>query len=305
MHEAAAAGIERPVFIVGTFRSGTTLLAELLGQSPSLCHCRFELKDLWSAAGGVRMASPKTRDLVCPECTAADYRPASAAALAAAFRTRMEACEGGAGGRVLLNKNPHLCNKLPLVDAMFPDGRFIWIHRDLPQVVASIRRLFADIERRQRTRHWWPLPAAGVRNRCWNAVHDDAAAREVEPARLFPGGDVIHIAEYWLETNRAVAEYVARLPSCRHVELAEEDLLDDAARELDRIAGHLQLIRPTWDLASAAIDPARNRSWRDDLTGAEIAALADFVARRGSEIADIFRRCRGAPRGQAMQGAGA
>ena len=61
--------IQHPIFLVGTMRSGTTLLGDMLGQSPHIALCPFELKDIWSAVSGIPMASPKTRDLVCPECS--------------------------------------------------------------------------------------------------------------------------------------------------------------------------------------------------------------------------------------------
>ena len=282
-----AARVIRPVFVVGTMRSGTTLLAELLGRSPHLAHCGFELKDLWSGKAGVSMASPKTRDLTCPECDAARLRPGMAQALSSAFRERMAACEAKACGAVLLNKNPHLCNKLPLVDAMFPDARFIWIHRQLPQVVASLKRLFGDVHRRQATWHWWPQPDAQVRARCWNTAFAEKPPAGVPPERVFPGGDVRFLAEYWLESNLAVKRFFAELPSVRGTAVQEEKLLVAADAELARIHAWLELPAPADPVAAGELDGTRNSRWQGDLDADESASLDGFVKAYGSVIASI------------------
>lgn len=180
--------IRKPVFLVGAMRSGTTLLAELLGQSSHVCHCSFELKDLWSKVGGVSMASAKTRDETCFELRAEDARPDIASQLTRAFFQRMEQCGPKSPQALFLNKNPHLCNKLHFVLGLFPDARFIWIHRHMPQVVASLKRLFIDVQHRQGTWHWWPQADPRVRNRCWNAFHVEGVRPPVDDVRVFPGG---------------------------------------------------------------------------------------------------------------------
>jgi hypothetical protein len=281
-------GIEFPIFIVGTIRSGTTLLADLLGTSGAIAHCGFELKDIWSRDGGVPMASPKTRDTICPECGAGDIRAGMAEALAKAFRKRMDACEGKMPGAVLLNKNPHLCNKLPLVLELFPTARIIWIHREMHKVVASTKRLFVDVWQRQKTWHHWPLPSPSVRNRCWGASFDDIAAAEADPGRTFPGGDVSCIAEYWLESNRAVAEFLSSAAPGIVCGISEEALLADPPRELARLFRFLGLPSTLDDVLIRGIDKSRDARWRIALSEAEMRTLDDFVLKRGAEIDAIF-----------------
>jgi len=285
---AALPAIARPVFLVGTIRSGTTLLAELLGHSPDVAHCRFELKDLWSQIGGVPMASPKTRDHVCPELSAKDCQGVATLNLRAALAERVAACSSKAAGAVLLNKNPHLCNKLGLVKAMFPDARFVWIHRGLPQVAGSVKRLFADIRNRQATLHWWPMPGRGTRNRCWNAAFCEQELVAAPADRIFPGGHVRFIAEYWLESNRAVAEYFATMSMAEHIDVAEEALLADPERELGRIARHLGVASGAWSDTVRLLDQGRNATYREILTADELDVLHAFIAEHDSEIERIF-----------------
>jgi 2-polyprenyl-3-methyl-5-hydroxy-6-metoxy-1,4-benzoquinol methylase len=277
-----AAAISRPVFVLGAMRSGTTLLADLLGRAPGLIHCPFELKEVWAQAGGVAMASARTRNAGCFELGAADAFCGQRERLSAAFAARMRA--NAAGKRpdaVLLNKNPHLCNKVPLVDALFPDARFLWIRRPLPQVVVSLRELFADVNRRQQTWHCWPLPGTAGRNRCWQALFAPAALAGWDPARVFPGGDVTFLAEYWFESNRAIAEALARLPASRWHQVDEEELLRDPGGTLRRCLRFLGEDADEELPIDRTLDPGRNERWRSLVTGQERRAIEAFSAAHG------------------------
>jgi SAM-dependent methyltransferase len=278
--------LKRPIFLVGTMRSGTTLLADLLGSSPHIAHCPFELKDIWSQQTGIPMASPKTGDHECPECGAADVVPGMRESLTAAFLNRMSGLENKALNPVFLNKNPHLCNKLDLVRTLFPDARFIWVHRHLPQVVASIKRLFSDVNRRQSTWHWWPLPSDHTRNRCWNAYYDPDHLSGISSDRIFPGGNIGYLAEYWLESNRAIADFCSNLSRAEWTVASEEAVLAAPSIQLSRLYGFLQV--PFFDVALEELDGLRNAQWKGLLDFTELSELREFVAERGHEINAIF-----------------
>ena len=277
-HKRARA-IRKPVFVLGTMRSGTTLLADFLGRFPGIIHCPFELKDVWSQAGGVSMASAKTRDTQCFELGAGDVRPGQRARLSSALLIRMRAnAAGKKADAVLLNKNPHLCNKVPLVNDLFPDARFIWIHRPLPQVVVSLRELFAAVQRRQGTWHYWPPPGTVGHNRCWQACHEREALAKLDPGRVFPGGDITYLAEYWFESNRAIREALANIPRSRWHEVREEELLRDPDGTLrgclrflgEEPAGEIHLDRE--------IDRGRNDRWQSMVSKEERRSIDDFLA---------------------------
>ena len=291
--------LRSPVFMVGCMRSATTLLAKLLDRSPGIVHCPFELKHIWSGVGNVPMASAKTRDTVCPELHETDAKPGQAERLARAFIEEMgKVSDGKRADAVFLNKNPHLCNKLPFVNALFPDARFIWIHRPLAAVVASIKRLFADVQRRQETWHYWPEPSGvgrasrppspEVHARCWHAVHQRDFPGGFDPQRVFPGGNIQFIAEYWLESNRAVASFLATLPSHRWIEVEEDALISDPQAQVARCLMMLgQPIGVSHD-ASAAIEPPRNQEWKSLLSEQEQTILGDFATEHETEIAEIL-----------------
>ncbi len=234
------------------------------------------------------MASPKTRDSTCPEISSDGIQTGQREALTETFRRRIAACTGKVEGAAFLNKNPHLCNKLPLVKALFPDARFIWISRDLPQVVASVARLFADVWRRQQTWHWWPFPSETTRSRCWNAFFSLDSRPAVSSERIFPGGNILYIAEYWLESNSAVFDFFNRLPPESRIKVAEEAVLADPVKELADLAAKLEIPCIERDQVRDRVDLSRNEQWHGLLDKPQLEILGDFIHSHAEEIDSIF-----------------
>lgn len=267
--------IKRPVFVVGAMRSGTTIISEILGQHYHINHCRFELKDIWSKIGGISMASPKTRDLRCEELGAESYAEYMKLNLTRAFISRMyDNAAGKSEDALFLNKNPHLCNKIPLVQALFPDAKFIWIRRNIVRVVASLVSLFKAVCERQKTWHFWPEVRNGVTNRCWNAFHY-AFPEGVDKARCFPGGDIRYLCEYWYESNRAVAKSFSLHPES-FIQITHEKFLEDPQGELNRCLDFLQLDKKfNFDLGMLSND--RNDIWKYNLDSKSIEICKEFL----------------------------
>jgi hypothetical protein len=209
--------------------------------------------------------------------------------LSEAFLMRISDLQCKDPNSVFLNKNPHLCNKLPLVKSLFQDARFIWIHRPLLQVVASIKRLFVDVHKRQSTWHWWPLPSDHVRNRCWNAAYSESQLSDIPDERTFPGGNIRYLAEYWLESNRAVAEFFSILKPEDRVVISEMNLLMSPASELAYLQGFLAIPFCAEACKCEGLDISRNDHWRDLLSFREIDELIQFVETRSDEINTISK----------------
>lgn len=271
-------------FVVGAMRSGTTVLADLLGRSPRVAHCPFELKDVWSSVGGVAQASPKTRDRTCLELGADDARPGQREALQEAFEARVRAlAPAKSKDAIFLNKNPHLANKLELVGELFPDARFVWVRRAPHRVVASLRRLFSDVCKRQSTWHIWPEPELERGHRCWSAAFSREELTHLDPRRVFPGGDPQFLAEYWLEANAAIAQSLERRPE-QFIALDEEDLVADPLAVLARCEAFLGV--PLTESPAAGLDPSRNEEWRHLLGRHEVQALLHFLEGATAAIRD-------------------
>lgn len=272
---------KKPIFIAGCMRSGTTMLAELLGTHPNIIYCPFELKEVWSKAGNVPMSSPRTFDTTCPSLNENDISPGQIEQLTHAFQEQMDiVCkrENKSRDGVFLNKNPHFCNKMPFINGLFPDARFIWIYRDLPSVTASMKKLFNFFI------HYWPLKENDQSARCW-IYPFEGIPENIDASRIFPGGDVRYFAEYWYENNKAVSDFLTTIPEERFLIIKEEDLTAAPQKIISDCLQFLEL--PAHKVPKKIIervDSTRNSLWSERLTHEELKSLYRFVLEKGADL---------------------
>lgn len=124
--------LERPVFVIGCPRSGTSLTVRLLARHPDVVN--------WSEAG--RIWDPQGYDE--PEAehcwSVADVEPADARRLHARFEHRRRRD----GRPRFVNKHPRSTVRIDYIDAIFPDAFYLHVIRDGRAVVNSI---LARVER--------------------------------------------------------------------------------------------------------------------------------------------------------------
>ncbi|MEO5622691.1 MAG: sulfotransferase [Dokdonella sp.] len=117
-----------PVFIVGLPRTGTTLIAELLGRHPWVRN-RGELPTLPFVAKGLA-ASGRTHDQDAVDETASVYA--------------MHMRQDDAPARIYIDKNPMNFQHVGLIARLFPQARVIHCRRDIRDTALSLWcRLFA------------------------------------------------------------------------------------------------------------------------------------------------------------------
>jgi hypothetical protein len=271
----SAPPLRRPIFLVGTVRSGTTYFARCLADHPQVIHAGFELSREWHELAGVEIAAP---GLPCAHCP-----PAGADAVAGrteevrAGFARLHRSKGGSSGTRLFNKSPHLWNKLPLVRALFPDAVLLVASRDLRSTVASTKRLWEKMEKDWQVRHYLPEDSGA----CWSCVPPADAA---DPARLFPGGDAAVLADYWLrvyETIEREAGAFATVVPVRHEAFVQEP--ERVLRDVERGAG----LRAAGYPRLAELQTDRNRRWPQILTPEEQRAVDRFLEDHGDRIARL------------------
>ncbi len=233
------------------------------------------------------MASPKTRDLCCNELHASHADVVNRAALIAAFEQRVTLCKGKLPSARFLNKNPHLCNKLPLVNSLFPSAHYIWVHRGLLQVVASIKRLFEEVHQRRNIWHWWPLEHETVKNRCWSAFFEQESNTAIDSERIFPGGNIKFIAEYWIESNRAIHDFYRQNKQAITV-VSEEQLLAAPEEELNRICHELGIFADFPRDVLSSLNSSFNNAWKSLLSHKEMTDLKQLIYERRDEIDSLF-----------------
>jgi hypothetical protein len=264
----AAPPLRRPLFLVGTVRSGTTYFARCVADHPQVINAGFELSREWHELAGIEIATP---GLPCAHCPPAG--PEAVAGRTDQVRdgfARLHLSKGGWSGTRLFNKSPHLWNKLPLVRALFPDAVLLVTSRDLRSTVASTKRLWEKMEKDWQVRHYLPEDPEA----CWSVSGPD-------PARLFPGGDAAVLADYWLrvyETIEREAGAFATVVPVRHEAFVADPV--GVLRGVEQAAG----LRAAGYPRLAELQTDRNRRWPQILTPEEQRSVDRFLEDHADRI---------------------
>lgn len=264
-----APAIRKPLFIVGTVRSGTTLLADCLGVHPQILNVGFELSSEWHEFTGMPIATPGVDSLCCGPLTAGDLDPCTKERARRQF-AELASRRGGGRHTLFLNKNPHFWNKVPYLRELFPDARFVVLSRSLRSTVASTKKLWEKMFRDWSGRHHLPEAA----DECWWFGREEQMDDEVLASpRTFPGGDVPVLAEYWLRTYRRLERDLGDAPT---LPVAYSDFVASPVAQLRRIQTFAG-IAPNPLKLPVEILQGRDERWRETLDSREQQALQAFV----------------------------
>jgi len=156
--------VKSPVFILGTGRSGTTILGVILSMHRDVGFLN-EPKALWHAVhGGEDLVGSYTRDPAhyrLPEASAKTRRDAHRL-FGAYLRTTFN--------RQVIDKYQALTFRIPFIKSIFPDARFIFLSRNGWDTCSSIER-WSQIHGKQvkgETHDWW-----GADRRKWHLLVDE------------------------------------------------------------------------------------------------------------------------------------
>jgi len=230
--------VRAPVFLVGTGRSGTTFLANLLGLHPGLVLLN-EPRALWHAARGDEdLIGAFTRAPARLRLGREDADPRSAAALRRSYGAFLRL----AGGRRLLDKSPELVHRVDLVLELFPDARLIWLVRSGAATARSVARwsqLHGSGSGASR-RDWW-----GRADRKWDILVHQGASAEADLAphvEQLAGlqDSLARGALEWTLAMRAGARALERHPRAV-LRVDHERLTAAPGPELERLLAFLEL----------------------------------------------------------------
>jgi LPS sulfotransferase NodH len=247
--------IERPVFIVSSPRSGSSLLFETLAKSPDACTIGGEshlLIDAIPALDAAKRAFESNR-LVEADATADIVATLRERFAAEVFDRdlRMPA----AGAIRLLEKTPKNSLRIPFLRRVFPDALFVYLYRDPRETLASM--LEAWESGRFRTYPnlpgWSGLPWSLLLTPGWR----DLAGRTLPEI----------VAAQWEATTRILLDDLATVPVGQRCVARYDALVADPASEIARICTAIGF---GWDrplegglpLANHTVSAPREDKWR-------------------------------------------
>jgi hypothetical protein len=264
---------DRPVFIISPPRSGSTLLFETLARAPGLYTIGGESHALIESIPGLPL---RHRDFSSNRLLAVDATPAVVAELRARFRNRARDRDGHPPPSRfrLLEKTPKNALRIPFLQEAFPEARFVYLHRDAREVLASM----IDAWMSGHFRTYLQLP--GWPHPYWSLL-------------LTPGWQALAgkplpeiVAGQWDSAMRVMLGDLEALPAERVATIRFDRFIADPGEEIRRLCERLDI---PWDVAlSGQLPPSRHTltapgpdKWTRHAAAFEplLPALQDSIAR--------------------------
>lgn len=220
----------RPIFILGTGRSGTTVLGTILSLHRDIAYLN-EPKLLWHEAFADEDVIGSYSDTPGRLILGADD---ASPEVAESLRRMYSAYLAVTGTTRVVDKYPELVFRVNFVRAMFPDAKFVLIVRNGLHTSESIAEWSArhGVESGGRRHDWW-----GADDRKWHVLIDELGHRLPEMGReqlLRIDQHPLRGAIEWTLTMQVAVDLLARHPT-HLMSLRYEDLVTEPVHELRRI----------------------------------------------------------------------
>jgi len=274
--------IRKPIFIVGCGRSGTSLLFQILQKHPQLAATRGypDGEDhlgwvshgdcIIAGLGNAAIGKGHTGYHYCLYMDQSDVTPDIVQSMHSYYHDEVL---GGDTSRRVLNKCPHLSNKLRYVRSIFPDAKFIHVIRDCLPVVSSWILQMQTVP--EQVLYWpeidfpcfWVLPSPVRGNKAHIFRNNN---------RIFPGGGTRLLVDYWEKVNRNIPLQLIDTPD--HLLMVKyEDLCCSPFRTLRSITEFCEL--DLFTEVPLQIAPERNSRYHQVLTTEQIRNFEELAHR--------------------------
>lgn len=241
VHVGEDALFDRPVFVLSSPRSGSTLLFETMSQAPALYTIGGESHQMIEQVPGL---APRDRNFDSNVLTDADASEERVAALRRHFHAALRDRAGqrpGAGRVRMLEKTPKNALRIRFLRRVFPEARFVFLYRDARQTLSSM----IDAWQSGRFRTYPGLPG-WPGEFAWSLL-------------LVPGwrelvGKPLHevVRAQWERTLTTILDDVSEVPATHRTTLDYDAFLQQPGVEVKRICAALDL---PWDRELGAALP--------------------------------------------------
>ncbi|GEM_PF-3133804 len=271
--------LRSPVFIVGSARSGTTVLSHLLQMHPAIIRTRGipdgEDTAMWVKYAGAEIAgigSGRAKQAIGSSvCKSMDENDVEEERRKWLRYHLWQKYQRNYPEKHILNKNSHLSNKLPFVQKIFPKAKIIHLIRNPAATIASLRKTLLDHRK-------IVFELANDKYPCWN-IHPVTNGRykgNLKSNRLFRENRVDLLAEYWCKLNQGILDIKQRYPGMKILTVRYEDLVNNPRVELEKIESFIGL--EFYDRSINTLNTNRIDQWKKLLTGMEINQIRNILS---------------------------
>lgn len=277
------AQFDRPIFIVSSPRSGSSLLFQTLARAPGVFTIGGESHGLIES---VRSLHPRERGWSSNRLIAADASDTVARTLAQRFYLALRDRDGRppTGPARMIEKTPKNSLRVPFLDTIYPDARYVFLYRDPRETLSSM------IEAWQ-SGGFATYPALpGWRSSPWSLLlvpgWRDLAER--------PLAEIV--AQQWATTMTVLLDDLATLPAERITALDYADFLAAPQQVVARLCDRLEIgwdvtLGDTLPLSPTVVSAPRPDKWRRHEQA--IAAVLPLVAQADARAQEAIRRYSG------------
>jgi Sulfotransferase family len=292
---SSTARLRPPIFLIGNYRSGTTITQKLIGIHPDIITW-YEPRTLWM------YADPGRRHDEFDEQDATDK-------VVRYVRKRFLRFQRKHGDRRIMENTPSNVMRVPYVDRIFPECTFLYITRNpfscvnstdtkwnQPKSWSGLMRTLADTPPSQL--HYYA--GAFFQHAVVKRIRRDNKSAIYGPRYkgiyqdLNDSSRLKIIARMWARGNRMAREALARLGEGRTLTFRYEDLVRNPGGTVQRIYEHcgLSCNAQIIDAARHMVDPGHQEKWlrlNPEELRTIIPEVEDEMAQYGYEIPEPLR----------------